>query len=85
MSLFGIPFGCFQSTCALKQSRQAAADFICQNVLGQLLPRQITRKAAEGLFSTHSVVFSNLPAYTVGLASVTGMRKRKRIGERKDS
>lgn len=52
------------SSSALKRSRQAAADFICQKVLGQLLPRPMTRKAAEGLFSTHSVVFSNLPAYT---------------------
>ncbi|XP_026190326.1 uncharacterized protein LOC34619279 [Cyclospora cayetanensis] len=53
-----------QATTSLKRSRQPAADFLCQKVLGQLLPTPLTRQAAEGLFSTHSVVFSNLPAYT---------------------
>ncbi|KAL8428342.1 hypothetical protein Efla_007483 [Eimeria flavescens] len=53
-----------QATSALKASRLAAADFLCQKVLGQLLPLQFTRKAVEDRFKTHSVVFSNLPAFT---------------------
>ncbi|CDJ62289.1 COG3639: ABC-type phosphate/phosphonate transport system, permease component (ISS), related [Eimeria necatrix] len=53
-----------KATLRLKRCRQAAADFLTQRVVGHLMPRQFICKAAEGLFSRHSVVFSNLPAYT---------------------